>query len=469
VSSYDAIWARMPDPDVVISESRTFWRQELPIWEPAPRPDDPPKIIVGGMWSPQQLWWNLPQEQWIRVFVGGYGSGKTNILLKRMVALALINAPAPTAITSPNYTMSRQVLLEAIRTLLEGRRHLSRGAFQYKINLSKPMSVELFYKGRHGIIHLLSADNPDHLKGTNLAAAGMDEPFIQDYEVFTQLVARCRDPRAVRSELVIAGTPEGVSNWGQSLCEGKIKEQFKGAVGVVRASTMDNLATGHRYVNKMIDTYTDERVRQAYLEGQFVNLSNGRVYYGFEKSSNVIEVAPPQGARFGIGMDFNVNPMAFCVFWYTTDHIHYLKEYELPNADTEYACQLLREEWPSELIATFPDASGKSRATNAPGGKSDFSILQQHGFRVYAHSSNPTRRDRYNASNKMLSPGFGGKVGVTISPTGCKQLMVYLDQYTHEHMNKQEAMSHLLDAFSYPIAYLFPLVRPTIQLSSNFQ
>lgn len=468
MSAYDSIWARMPQlPSAVPEKPKTFWCKDLPEFAPAAN-GEPPTITRGGMWAPQRLWWDMDAKKWIRVFVGGYGSGKTNILCKRMIQLALENAPAPTAVTSPNYKMAKGVLLRAFKEILEGKRQQTRGAFNYRIKLTIPIEIEVYHGGRSGTIELLSADNPDHLKGRNLAAAGMDEPFLQDYEVFKQLVARLRDPRTKRKELVIAGTPEGVSNWGQSLCEGELFEQYKGAVGLVRASTLDNLATGQRYVDDMFSTYVDERLRAAYLEGQFVNLSNGVIYYGYDKSSNCIELPIPRGAKFGVGMDFNVNPMAFCVFWHTADHLHYMKEYELPNSDTEFAAQTLREEWGADLISTYPDASGKHRTTNAATGKSDFSILQSHGFRIHANSVNPARKDRYNAMNNMLRPGLGSKVGITISPTGCKKLCSYLSQYTYENMNAQEHMSHLLDAAGYPVAYLFPIVRPTVRTAPNF-
>ncbi len=135
--------------------------------------------------------------------------------------------------------------------------------------------------------------------------------------------------------------------------------------------------------------------------------------------------------------------------------MHVLKEYELPNADTEYACQIAREDWGDELEDVYPDASGKQRATNAPGGISDFTILREQGFTVHARSGNPARRDRFNAANKKFKPAKG-RISLTIDPS-CKLLRKYLGQYSHDEMNKQESMSHLLDALTYPIAYLWPV------------
>lgn len=467
MSAYDKALARMPDPDQTGKNDIAFWDKSLPIVDYPKDPSAPPRIIRGGMWAPQRRLFEDCPEKHIRIFVGGYGSGKSTILIKRMIALALWNTGTETAITSPNYTMSRMGLLVLFKEILAGKKSQTRSAFDYEISLSPVVSIKMFYKGRVGHTYLLSADNPDSLKGYNFSAAGMDEPFIQDFEVYKQLSTRLRHPKTRRKELVIAGTPEGVTTWGKDICEGELYEANKENIHVVRASSMDNLATGGTYISDLMRVYTDDRQRRAAMEGEFVNLSSGRVYYKYDQWSNVIDMDPLPGAKFGVGMDFNVNPMAFVVFWYTKHHLHYVQEFEQPNSDTEYACQTIRSLY-GDLVDVFPDASGKSRATNAPGGKSDFTTLQQHGFRIHAHASNPTRRDRYNATNGMLSSQNGGIVGVTMS-SRCKKLQNYFDQYTHENMNAQESMSHLLDAATYPIAYLYPIVRPRIITVQNFK
>lgn len=470
---YESIWTGMPElRDLNSTVSKDFWCQDLPIVESLESGDK--RIIRGGLWASQKKFWDLPKEKWIRIFVGGYGSGKTTILMKRMIALALLNSGIPTALCTPNFTNARMHTIPEMKRILEGKRNLTRGLLTYEYSGGPPPFFTIYYKGLVGIIWIVSGDNPETLKGPNLAAAGMDEPFIQDQAVFDQLKLRVRAPLATRRELVIAGTPEGVSNWGQSLCEGELYKSHggdKGSVGVVRACTYDNLALPQSYLNDL--EKNDAKVKRVYIYGEFENLSTGRVYYNFDKFNHIHDLkwSDMRMVKWGVGMDFNVNPMSFVVFSYVVHpvpHVHIEAEYELPNADTEYACEKIRDEWGTDLIDVFPDASGRSRATNAPGGKSDFTILQEHGFRIHAKSQNPSRRDRYNATNRMLSDRVGGRLGVTIS-SKCTKLSRYLDQYTHEDMNAQESMSHLLDAFSYPIAYLWPVHRPKAATVQAFQ
>jgi len=122
------------------------------------------------------------------------------------------------------------------------------------------------------------------------------------------------------------------------------------------------------------------------------------------------------------------------------------------------------------MAEIYPDATGSNRSTKAPGAKSDFDYLRKAGFHVNVKltanglPTNPERRDRYNAVNGKLQPR-DGQVTLTIEPS-CKKLIKYLSVYAHEIMNKTEqvAMSHLLDAFSYAVAYRFPTTRQELVL-----
>lgn len=421
---------------------------------------DPPTIgdsgavVRGGMLPHQREWWDLPN--FVRGLVTGYGGGKTFALGKRMIWLAYVNAPVPIITVSPTYPMARLTVVQTIDELLDGKvrdinarlraRGIS-GTASYRLFRSQPYRFAIdFGDGRRNEILCMSGEHPDRLKGSNVAAAGIDEPFIQDRAVFSQVMARIRHPRARRRELDITGTPEGVVGWGVDLFEGELRAKHD--VGLVQCSSRANTALPQDYVQRLEDTF-DERARAAYVEGKFVNLSTGMVYYGFDPTVNCIASdAIPDGAELGIGMDFNVNPMAFCVFWRKGDRVHFLREFEKPNSDTADACKEALDEFPA-VRKIYPDSSGANRKTS---GKSDFETIRSFGLQVYAKPANPLRRDRYNAVNSAMR-----KVQVTIGPR-CRKLRSYLMAYTHENLNTdaQKAMSHLLDAFSYPIAYLLP-------------
>ena len=60
----------------------------------------------------------------------------------------------------------------------------------------------------------------------------------------------------------------------------------------------------------------DPRIFRQEYEASFETLQ-GRVYSNFHRDLNVSDVEDVCGDVL-VGMDFNVNPMAFCVFWTVT-------------------------------------------------------------------------------------------------------------------------------------------------------
>lgn len=468
---YESACAVVPRPAPVFGTAASFWRGEDPVVEPrAPNDPDNKVVKVGGMWSHQRQWWGL--DNFVKILVGGYGSGKTLIGCKRAVALALQNAPCPVAIVSPTYILARQTVIATMQGLLSGKQTLyGPRQFWWKWK-EQAHEFHIRFHGRAAKIIVYSGEDPLSLRGPNLAAAVIDEPFIQDEEVFKQMVARVRHPDAVLREIGLTGTPEQL-NWGYDLCLGELNDRFD--VGFIQASTRQNLALDAGYVKRLEGGYTGKATK-AYVDGAFVNLAEGQVYYGFEglKGVQIQDIPVPDLAELGCGMDFNVNPFAFTMFWRAGSHVHYFDEYELPNADTEFACQVLREHYVDKddgsgrrrlpiqhvLHTIYPDATGNARKTSAPEAKSDFWYIRKAGFNIRAEHTNPKRRDRYNAVNGKFRPKVGPST-LSVSPK-CKRLIKYLSTYSYELMKEQEAMSHLLDAFGYPIAHLFPVGGRTV-------
>lgn len=424
-----------------------FWRKDEPIFDPKTG-----QIIKGGMFSHQREWWDLPN--FIKLLVGGFGAGKTGSLSKRVMASSFENAPCAVACVSPTYNIARQTTIAALADYAEGKKSLyGRRHFWWQYNQSSH-EFRMRHKGRNAKILIYSGDNPLSLRGPNLAAAFIDEPFIQDEEVFNQMVARVRHPRARHMEIGLSGTPEQL-NWGYDLVNGELGERHD--VGYVQASTRLNKALDPTYTERLLASYT-EKAAAAYVEGLFVNLSTGVVYYGFDPLENVADLGIPDEAELAVGMDFNVDPMAAVVFWTMEGHCHIVEELELPNADTEYMCVELRERYGDRIRYIYPDPAGRSRHTNSPGAKTDFSYIRAAGYEINSRPPGlPHRKDRYNAVNGKFKPK-NGRISLTVSPA-CKKLVGYCQQYTHELMNrdKQKKMSHLLDALGYPIEYLFPV------------
>lgn len=442
----------VPKPDLSKGQRKgSFWSKEEPVVDPSTG-----IVSRGGMWNHQLRFWEL--DNFVKALVGGYGSGKTLVLGKRAISLSLMNAPCPVAVVSPTFPLAKQTTIPTIKELLDGKQSIiGKRRFAWSYNATEHRFT-IKHGGRKATLIVYSGEHPIRLKGPNLAAALIDEPFIQEEDVFTQMVARVRHPLSQHKELALTGTPESIG-WGYDLCVGEWKDRYD--VGVVHAHTALNRALGDDYVTRLESAFTG-KAAEAYISGHFVNLAEGLVYYAFSPEDNIVtQDDPPSGARLGAGMDFNVNPMAAVVFWRKGEHIHFFDEIELPNADTEYMCQVLREKyWEMGLREVYPDASGKERSTNAPGGRSDFNIIEDFGFVVQCPPKNPPRRDRFNAANGKLK-ARDGSITCTLSPK-MKKLRKYFMTLSHERLLQQERKTHLTDAATYPIAFLYPLHRTRI-------
>ena len=419
-----------------------FWRLDVPeIAEGG-------TIARGGMFTHQREWWELPN--FIRGLVTGYGGGKTMALGKRMIWLALKNAPVPVVTVSPSYPMALTTIVQTIDELLAGKCR-NEPELRYNLFRSQPYRFDIRLGHRRATILCMSGERPERLKGSNIAAAGIDEPFIQPVEVFQQILARVRHPDARQREINITGTPEGVVGWGYDLFQGDMRDKHD--LGLVQCASTENLALPAGYLERLVNSY-DEAAAEAYVHGKFVNLSTGRVYHSYDPDIHTVDVEKPAEAELCVGMDFNVNPLAFVVFWRTQSRLHIVGEHELPNCDAEQAAQFIRDKYPT-VRRIYPDASGQNRQHAGAGGKSAHGYLRDAGFTICARRANPQIVDRINACNGALRHGR-----VTIAPS-CRKMRAYLLGYTHTDSNKQvqKDMSHLLDAFGYPVSNLFPVDR----------
>ena len=389
----------------------------------------------------QKEWWNL--ENFIKLLVGGYGSGKTYIAAIRAIWLSYINSPLPGQLISPTYNMQHKTIIPHLRDICV-RSGIS---YTYKQQLS-----EFHIHNWDGFFWFGSGDKPDSLRGPNLAWAGIDEPFIQKEEVLDQMLARVRLQEAQHKEIFLTGTPEEL-NWGYDLA---MNDQSKYDVGFVYANTKDNIHNDPEYFQRLWNSYTPE-MREAYLEGKFVNLTKGRVYKPFDRDKHVVHREYEQ-LEVCAGLDFNVDYMTAEIFALGNGWVHFFDEIRLTyNSDSFVLAEELKRKHPR--IKVFPDATGAMRRSSST--KSDHQIFRDAGFHLIATRANPAVRDRVNSTNRMLMNNR-----LTIEPGSCPCLIADLERNTWKNndIDKQSdlSMTHAGDAAGYPIYYLFPVVKREI-------
>lgn len=387
----------------------------------------------------QRQWWELPN--FIKLLVGGYGSGKTYIGALRSIYLSYLNHPFPGMYVSPTHSLAQKTIIITLKEILE------RSEMDYSFN---QMKGEFNIHNFDGKIWLGSGDNPDSLRGPNLAWAGIDEPFIQKREVFDQMLARVRHPEAEQREIFLTGTPEEL-NWGYQLTNSD-----KLDLGMIQASTLDNIHLPDEYKQTLLNAYTAEQV-DAYVHGKFVNLTQGRVYKEFDRTIHV-QHRQLDGWEIAGAMDFNVDQMSCLIFCVNKNELHVFDEFRLKNSGTFDMAEKVKAKYPG--IKIYPDATGSARKTSSA--LSDHDILRQHGFRVITPASNPAVKDRVNAVNKLLKDK-------KFTLENCPHLVMDLERnvWRNGDIDKRDPeQTHASDAIGYAISYLFPIVSRKVTYQS---
>ena len=202
-----------------------------------------------------------------------------------------------------------------------------------------------------------------------------------------------------------------------------------------------------------------------YLEGEFVSLTQNKVYHYFDRNTHGTDRTIQPGDRLHIGVDFNVGGCCAVVFVIDDDKPAAVDEFV--SYDTRDIINNLQSRYQGHDVTIYPDSSGRSERTNASA--SDIDILLSAGYRVDAPPSNPFIRDRVNAMNSMLAHGRMS-VNVDKCPrfATAMETQGYNERGEPEKFNSHPAIDDWVDAPGYCISYLFPVVRPVLHIPMSF-
>jgi len=291
-------------------------------------------------------------------------------------------------------------------------------------------------------------DELDTLKESEAAAA------------FRAIMARNREikPSGGPNTIGVTTTPEGFKfvykYWKKDPREG-----FE----LIQAPTMSNPHLPADYVDNLKAIYPSNLL-SAYLNGEFVNLTQGTVYNGYNRDKNESEEVITRFDFLMVGMDFNVTNMSAVVFVYREGVYHAVKELT-GIYDTPTMIHTLNSKFPDHNIAIYPDASGASRKTvNAI--ISDITLLEAAGFECRAPKKNPFIKDRVMAANAAFD-----SLQVMVNSEQCPELSSSLEQLTYDNNgvpDKTSGLDHLIDAATYPIAHELPIIKPIAAVPFRF-
>ena len=375
-------------------------------------------------------------------YVGGFGSGKTAAAIARAMALKTHFKSCDIAYYLPTYPLVEDIAFRRFPELCE------RKGWAYKLNKASAF-IEFPGSGR---VVFRTMENPERIVGYEVAHSILDELDILPTEkarlVWNKVIARNRQKCSMGNTVAVATTPEGF----RFVHERWVKNPAPGYV-MFQARTMDNSSNlPADYIDNLRNSYPPALL-DAYLEGKFVNLTSGTVYRDFDRTRcNSAEKIKQQEPLF-IGQDFNVGQMASVVFVRRPNGLHAVAEIT-GVYDTPELCRILKERYSDHQIFIYPDASGGSRKT-VDASVSDISLLQQAGFQIRANKSNPAVKDRVNATNIAFS-----KAVLWVNTVECTQVTSSLEQQAYGkngEPDKTSGYDHTNDAFSYPVAFEYPV------------
>jgi phage terminase large subunit len=373
--------------------------------------------------------------------VCGFGAGKTYALVSKAIILASMNIGCISAIFEPTSPMVRDILIRTLNELLE------QWQVPFTFRASPLPEYQLQFKeGIHTIL-LRTILTYQRLRGQNLSAVGFDEADTvnkRDAEqAMNMALARLRSGNV--QQFYATTTPEGHS-WAFDTFEKNAKDDTR----LIRAKTSDNPFLPEGFIDSLLENYPPQLI-QAYLNGNFCNLTSGQVYSRFSREKHLINKLPfpLENEVLKIGIDFNVMNCNAVVCVTTGGKLLVVDEI-VKQRDTDALAREIKRRYGNNKIFVYPDASGAARSTiNAS--KTDIAILESYGFTSMALRSNPPIKDRVQTLQAVLE-NSKGQVRMSIYSKAtrlieCLELQSY-DEKTGDP-DKQNGYDHLNDALGY--------------------
>lgn len=407
--------------------------------------------------------------------VAGYGSGKTEVTMFRLISSAVEYPEGDWLYCAPTLPLIKDILWAKLSEFLP----------QINVNYEVNKSESIVYLKGYGKIFCRSMDNPDRIVGFQVVDAFLDEidilPLEKAMSVYMKVKARCRQKVVDRkksngtkhykkNQIFISTTPEGFRGTYELF-----KRNPAPDTKLIQMSTHSNRHNlPDDYIDDLKANYPPQLIA-AYLEGEFVNLNAAGVWTSFDVKESNFSTEIIAGEELHIGQDFNVG-RGCAVIWVfrdlPPDHEKNPTDTNLrvmvavgevvDSFDTPDTIRVLDQHYPKHLFKDriiYPDATGNNRkSVNAT--LTDIALMRHAGFTIRQQNINPPIKDRVMSANAAFCNAAGvRKAFVDIKK--CPQLAEGLLQQAYDKNGLPEKGEgkgdDMTDAATYPIYYFFPL------------
>lgn len=383
--------------------------------------------------------------------VGGLGSGKTEAGIARMVLLMLENysklgKPCNTLMTQPTYDLLK------LRSIPGTEDFLDRIGISYKTNKSD-YHIDMPPFGR---ILFRSYDRPERIVSFECAHSLTDEldtlPMSKAEFVWRKISERTREKAYRQNSIACVTTPD--QGYNGFVYQKWVKKKQAGYT-LIKAPTRTNPFLPDGYIEQILANY-DPLLASCYLNGDFVTLSDKKVYHFFDRTKHNTDRTIQPSDHLHITIDFNIGGCCSNV---------YVLDGNVPKAIGEFVSHDTYDfvnnlnKYKDHKIIVYPDASGSANKTNATA--TDIDIIKGGGYMVDVPKSNPFVRDRVNCMNAKIS-----KDELLVNTLLCPELTTALEQQGYndkgepEKFKEHPAIDDWVDATGYFIHRKFPIHKP---------
>lgn len=390
-----------------------------------------------------------PQETFVftdnqyPAIIGGLGSGKTQGGVSRLIIRMLSCKGLNMAYYMPTYDLLR------LRAIPEFESMFAKLGIKTQHNKTE---YSITVKG-YGSIIFRSYDNPDRIVAYEVADSIVDELDTlkkEDAEkVWRKITERNRQRSPLGNTIGCVTTPDaGIHGF---VYHKWVKQQGKG-YELIKAPTHSNPFLPDGYIEQIRQNY-DPLLADMYIEGEFVSLSDKKVYHFFKREKHHTDRTIQPNDQLHISIDFNIGGCCSGV-WVIDGNTPRCVDEFISHDTADFINNLTRYE--GHKITIYPDASGAAKSTNAS--ESDIQMIQRAGFSVDAPAANPAIRDRINAFNSLLAHGRV-EVNCIKCPNTANALEVqgYTDKGDPEKFKDHPSVDDWNDSNGYFIHRRFPI------------
>jgi len=335
--------------------------------------------------------WRWPEIEYF-FMPAGYGAGKSHTIAMLCLKIAKLYYAQPVTIilASTTIALANKTFVAILKRIM-----ISAG-IEFKHNENKNIlsigKVEFY---------IIPSEQPQDIFGINASAAIVDEldelPLDKAVSLVTAIKERTRVtfPRGKAPFMIYPTTAQGLKGLFAVVTD----FQNKGIPHVIiRGKTKDNLVNDPRYITGLYKKYTDNEAK-AYLEGEFVNLSEGRVYGEYDSEQHDVD-------RFEVmdddivyvGLDLNSGFSKAVAVVKRDRKLYVVKDFSFKSIGD--VPRHLRNHFPSQEIILIPDASGKEIMAGYA------KEIRMYRIKIKMAYVNPSITERIFIVNKLFRMGL---------------------------------------------------------------